>query len=58
MTVDLELSFLLKVSLIISNQESIRRARLRAMAKVDAEVKLKRRAYKDKWGIGLDYSLR
>jgi len=29
---------------------------LRAQAKIDAEVKLQRRAYKDKWGIALDYS--
>ena len=50
--------FELKPSLKIWKQESIRRARLRARAKVDAEVKLKRRAYKDKWGIALDYSMR
>ena len=42
----------------INRQESLRRARLRAQAKIDAEVKLQRRAYKDKWGIVLDYSYR
>ena len=38
--------------------ESIRRARLRAQAKIDAELKLRRSAHKDKWGIALDYSYR
>ena len=42
----------------INRQESVRKARLRAQAKIDAEVKLQRRAYKDKWGIALDYSYR
>ena len=42
----------------IHRQESIRRARLRARSKIDAEVRLRRSAYKDKWGIALDYSYR
>ena len=41
-----------------SPSESIRRARLRAQAKIDAELKLRRSAHKDKWGIALDYSYR
>ena len=48
--------FLMKDEL--NRQESMRRARLRAQAKIDAEVKLQRRAYKDKWGIALDYAYR
>ena len=47
------------VHTFLSNpSESIRRARLRAQAKIDAELKLRRSAHKDKWGIALDYSYR
>lgn len=39
-------------------KESVRRARLRAQSKIDAEVRLRRSAHKDKWGVTLDYSYR
>ena len=38
--------------------DSVRRARLRAQSKIDAEVRLRRSAHKDKWGVALDYSYR
>ena len=42
----------------INRQESMRKARLRAQAKIDSEVNLRRRAHKDQWGIALHYSYR
>ena len=41
-----------------NRQESMRKARLRAQAKIDSEVNLQRKAHKDKWGIALHYSFR
>ena len=42
----------------INRQESMRKARLRAQAKIDSEVNLRRRAHKDQWGIALHYTHR
>ena len=42
----------------VHRNESVRRARLKALSKIDAELRLRRSAHKDKWGVTLDYSYR
>ena len=41
-----------------NRQDSMRKARLRAQAKIDAELNLKRSAYKEQWGIQMHYAYR